>query len=146
MTLAASSPSTPRRLRTKAKTSWQLRFQPASMRMLRSRWSGGAGRRVLRTGRNEAAAEHTRNGIEFIGNAQDLAHVGLRQDVAGKTRLVLFVDGFGNAFIFAVDEAYSLPMTPWSSVNSMTICVARSAFARSEARCNLASSRPRSSL
>ena len=66
------------------------------------------GEGVLRTGRNEAAAEHARNGIEFIGNAQDLAHVGLRQDVAGKTRLVLFVNGFGNAFIFTVDEGIFL--------------------------------------
>ena len=66
------------------------------------------GEGVLRTGRNEAAAEHARNGIEFIGNTQDLAHVGLRQDVAGKTRLVLFVNGFGNAFIFAVDEGIFL--------------------------------------
>ena len=71
------------------------------------------------------------------------------RSAAGRRRqsaLVLFVDGFGHAGIFAVDEAYSLPMTPWSSVNSMTICVARSALARSDARCSLASSRPRSSL
>ena len=63
---------------------------------------------VLGARRDEAPAEHARNSVEFIGQAENLAHIGLRQFVTGKTGLVLFRKGFGDVFSFAVDHGVFL--------------------------------------
>ena len=65
---------------------------------------GGAtqGVGVFVAGRNQANAPNTDQGFQLVGQRHGGSHFAVRQVVAGKTRLVVLLDGFGDFFGFAV--------------------------------------------
>ena len=57
---------------------------------------------VFVAGRNQADAPNANQGFQLVGQRNGGGHFAVRQIVAGKTRLVMLLDGFGDFFGFAV--------------------------------------------
>ena len=57
---------------------------------------------VFVAGRNQTDAPNADQGFQFVGQSNGGCHFAVRQVVAGKTWLVVLLDGFGDFFGFAV--------------------------------------------